>query len=146
MAAGTWTPYGPAKEALGKAAIRFDGGHVLKMALLKDTYTPDATNHDQLSDLTAHELSGNGYSRFTLDPTWSRTGTVTKFSAASNAVFQAIGGDLDDIKYAVIFDDDHADDIPICYLDLNDGGGAIAAVAEDTALRVSAPANGFLQG
>lgn len=146
MAAGTWTAYGPAKEALGKAAIRFDGGHVLKMGLFKATYTPDASNHDQLSDLTTHELSGNGYDRFTLAPTWTRVGTVTKFAATANAVFQAVGGPLADIKYAVIFDDDHADDIPICYLDLNSGGGDIPDVVADTALRVIVPTNGFLQG
>lgn len=146
MAAGTWTPLGSAKEALGKAELRFDGVHDLVMILLSSSYTPDATNDEVLADVVANEISGNGYARFSLTPTWTRTGTVTKFAATAAAIFQALGGDLTGIKYAMIFNDDHANDLLVCYLDLNDGGGAIADVVEDTALRILVPANGYLQG
>jgi hypothetical protein len=146
MAAGTWTPYGPFKEALGAGEVLLDGSHVIKMILLDSTHVPDATNHDALADISGDEMSGNGYARFTLAPTWTRSGTVTKFAATANAVFQALGGDLVGIKYAVIIDDTHADKMPICYLDLDVGGGAIDDVVDDTALRINVPTNGFLQG
>jgi len=143
MAAGTWTVYAKAKEEVYKANVDLDT-HVFKALLLKATHTPDTTNHDQLSDLTADELaSTNGYARVTLSPLVLRTTTVTKFYASAAMVWTANGGVLADIKYVVIYDDSHADDIPICILDLNSGGGDIADIADGTALRILVPAAGF---
>lgn len=143
MAAGTWTVYGPAKEAVYEGDIDLDG-HVFKALLLKATYTPDTTNHDQLSDITAHELATtNGYGRITVSHATLRTAAVVKFYATSPLIWTADGGALADIKYVVIYDDTHADDRPLCYLDLNSGGGDIADVADGTALRVLVPAAGF---
>lgn len=143
MAAGTWTVYAEAKEAIYKAEVDLDG-HTFKALLLDNGHTPDTTNHDQLSDITADELpSTNGYARVTISPLVLRTGATTKFYASAPIVWTANGGPLADIKYVVIYDDSHADDIPVCILDLNSGGSDIADIVDGTALRILVPANGF---
>lgn len=108
-AAGAWTMYGPAIEAIGDGGVDLDG-HTFKVYLATSSYTPNTSTDDELSDI-GNEASN--YTRPTLTVTWTRSGTTVTFDGDDFSI-TASGGACT-ARYAVIYDDTHADDIPICY-------------------------------
>lgn len=124
MATGNWTLYNDAKERIAKAEIDLNGD-TFKAVLLTSSYTPAGT-HSVLADLT-NEVTGGNYARVTLTTvTVSETsGTVTfdsdDIDFGSNTTITA--------KYCVIYDDTHASDALLCYIDLNSGGGSVSSSA-----------------
>lgn len=99
--AASITFYNSAKEYIGDGTVDLDT-HVFKVLLTSSSYTPNASTHTQISDIT-NEVSGNGYARYTLTPTWVLSGGTVTFNA-DNATFTASGGSIV-ARYAVIFDD-----------------------------------------
>lgn len=83
-----------------------------KLVLLNAQYVPSQT-HTVLADVTAYELSGNGYARSTLTSSWVRSAGVTTFDFAPLTI-SATGGILEPYWY-VVYDDTLANDPIICY-------------------------------
>lgn len=119
MAAGKWKMYEPAKLALANGLIDFDG-HSFKINLYLSTSNCDTLTHDQLSDLTNQVATNFGYTQNTKAvtiTTANSSGTIT-IDETTNPVWTASGGSIT-ARFAVIYDDTHADDIPVfvCLLD-----------------------------
>lgn len=120
MATGALVLYGSAIEKIAKGIIDLDS-HTFKAKLLTSAYTPNASTHDEVADLT-NECADGDYAEVTLaSVTVTRTGTTVVFTSA----------DLDwgaevtlTAKYVAIYDDDVAGDPLIGYADLNDAGSA----------------------
>ena len=120
MAAGKWKMYAKAKLALVNGEIDFNS-HAFKINLYLDTSNADTlTAHDQLSDLTNQVATNFGYTQndkaITIT-TADSSGTIT-IDETTNPVWTASSGSIT-ARYAVIYDDTHADDIPVfvCLLD-----------------------------
>ena len=98
---GTNNFYNSWKAEIGKVANL--SSDVFKILLTTSSYTPNASTHSVLSDVT-NELSGSGYARQTLGSVvWSQTAGTATFDFA-DPVFSAVGGTLT-ARYWVIFDD-----------------------------------------
>lgn len=120
MAAGKWKMYAKAKLALANGEIDFNS-HSFKINLYSSFSNCDTlTAHDQLSDLTNQLATANGYtqnSKACTIATSDASGTIT-IDETSNPTWTASGGSIA-ARFAVIYDDSHADDIPVfvCLLD-----------------------------
>jgi|JI10StandDraft_1071094.scaffolds.fasta_scaffold123376_2 hypothetical protein len=123
MAAGSFTLYGAAIEGIARGLIDLDG-HSFKGLLATSSYTPNAATHDELADIT-NELAGGDYARVTLTGVAvTRSGTTVKFT--SDPV--DFGADVTlTAKYLVLYDDTHAADALLGYVDLNTGGGSASS-------------------
>jgi hypothetical protein len=116
MAAGSFTLYGAAIEGIAKGLIDLDG-HTFKAKLLTSSYTPNASTHANVSDLTNEVAGGGDYAEVTLTGVAvTRSGTTVKFTS-----------DTLTAKYLVIYDDTHASDALLGYVDLNTGGGSASS-------------------
>jgi hypothetical protein len=119
-AAGKWKMYAKAKLALINGDIDFNS-HSFKINLYLSTSNCDTlTAHDQLSDLTNQVATNFGYTQNTKADTITTahsSGTKT-IDETTNPVWTANGGAIT-ARFAVIWDDSHADDIPVfvCLLD-----------------------------
>ena len=78
--------------------------HAIKMGLLRASYVPDKA-HNDLADVTADELTGNGYSRKTLSNVLVSSDGVWVKASFDAVRFQATGGNLQ-AKYWYMFDDE----------------------------------------
>lgn len=118
MPAGKWKWYAKAKLALINGEIDFNS-HTFKIALFLSTSNCNTlTAHDELTDLTNEHASANGYSRQTLTTELSTDSSGTISVDFDDAAFNASGGSIV-ARFAVIYDDTHASDIPVmvCLLD-----------------------------
>lgn len=123
MAAGSFTLYGAAIEGIARGLVDLDG-HSFKAALAGSGYTPDVAAHAALADLT-NELAGGDYARVTLTGVaLARTGTTVRFTSAPVDFGAAVTLTA---KYLVIYDDTHAADALLGYVDLDTGGGSAAS-------------------
>lgn len=136
MAAGTWQVY---HEALKRFA---DGGydldtHSFICALLDNAHTPDLALHIDGTDVFGDEITDTDYARVTLTTvTWDETNGIVTWDA-DDIDF----GTTVDIaaRYAVIFNDTHAEDGLVCYLDLNDGGSTnVSSSASQFLIQIAA--------
>ncbi len=119
-AAGKWKMYAKAKLALANGDIDFDG-HSFKINLYLSTSNCDTlTAHDALADLTNQVATNFGYTQDTKAVTIATadsSGTTT-IDETTNPVWTASGGSIT-ARFAVIYDDTHAADMPVfvCLLD-----------------------------
>lgn len=117
MAAGKWKLYETAKLAIINGEVDFNSDS-FKVNLYLSTSNADtltAGTIDALSDLTNQVATGNGYTQDTLAITMSTSqssGTVT-VDETTNPSWTASGGSIT-ARFAVIYDDTHASDLPIC--------------------------------
>lgn len=138
-AAGPWVVYGSAVEKIGNKLIDLDND-TFKLVITGDSHTPDAATHDELADLS--DESPN-YTRPTLTPNWSRSGTTTTFDETSNPSITATGGAMA-ARYAHIYDDTVAGDPLIAYCDLNVGGPELTIASGDVII-INMHANGVFR-
>ena len=80
------------KQKLGQALIDLSG-HTFQVMLTTSSYTPNLTTDEFASTPVTNELSGNGYARATVTPTWSVDGSVMRF-IITDPVFTASGDSL----------------------------------------------------
>ena len=121
-AAGKWKLYESAKLALANGTIDFDS-HSFKINLYLSTSnanTLTAATITQLSDITNQVATAFGYTQNTKAvtiTTANSSGTIT-VDETTNPVWTASGGAIT-ARFAVIYDDSHANDMPIavCLLD-----------------------------
>ena len=136
MAAGTWQVYHTAIERFFDGTYDIDGDTFI-CALLDNAHTPDLAAHDDLTDVAGDEIADTDYGRVTLTTvTWDETNGTATFDA-DNIDF----GTSVDIaaRYAVIFDDTHAEDGLVAYLDLNDGGSSnVSSSSSEFVIQIAA--------
>jgi hypothetical protein len=121
-AAGKWKMYESAKLAWANGTIDFDS-HSFKINLYLSTSnanTLTAATITQLSDITNQVATNFGYTQNTKAvtiTTANSSGTIT-IDETTNPVWTASGGSIT-ARFAVIYDDSHANDMPIavCLLD-----------------------------
>jgi hypothetical protein len=121
-AAGKWKMYESAKLAWANGTIDFDS-HSFKINLYLSTSnanTLTAATITQLSDITNQVATNFGYTQNTKAvtiTTANSSGTIT-IDETTNPVWTASGGSIT-ARFAVIYDDTHASDMPIavCLLD-----------------------------
>ena len=115
MAAGKWKLYGPAKKAIADGTIDLDSDSFKINLYLSTSNCDTLTAHDALADLTNQVATNYGYTQSTKAVTLTTsgtTGTVT-VDETTNPVWTASGGSIT-ARFAVIYDDTHADDMPLC--------------------------------
>lgn len=143
MAAGKWKMYEPAKLALANGLIDFDG-HSFKINLYLSTSNANTLTHDQLSDLTNQVATNFGYTQNTKAvtiTTANSSGTIT-IDETTNPVWTASGGAIT-ARFAVIYDDTHADDIPV-FVCLLDTTPADVTATDGNTLTITMNASGVL--
>lgn len=120
MAAGKWKLYEEAKLKIARGEIDLEND-TIKMALFLSTSNCNTLSGvDQLSDLTNQHANGNGYTTggqtIQNQSTSNSSGTIT--FDFDNMVWTASGGPIT-ARFAVLYDDDEANDQPIavCLLD-----------------------------
>jgi hypothetical protein len=89
------------------------GSDTFRVGLTSSSYTPSASSHTALADIT-NELSGSGYARQALTITTSSQSSGTFTWDADNVVFTASGGSITG-RYYFIFNDTDASDSLVCY-------------------------------
>ncbi len=123
MAAGDFVYYNNLLVLLGDKAIDLDSD-TFTAALCTSSYTPDRATHTVIGDLT-NELAGGDYARVNLtSPTKTLTGTALKWTSSTISFGNPVTLTA---KYLVIFDNTHASDVLIGYVDLNTGGGSASS-------------------
>jgi hypothetical protein len=95
------------KQKLGTGLIDLSVGP-FEVLLTTSTYVPDLTTDEFASTPATNELSGNGYARATITPTWSVDGSVMRF-IVTDPVFTASGGSLVARRWVLLMDDGVAD-------------------------------------
>lgn len=142
MAAGNWVVFGHALEQLLEANLDLDSSS-WRMVLVTSGWTPSQANDDAWSDISANEVAaGGGYS------THGKALTVTSTRSSNVVTF-----DCDDqswtsstitAKYAVIVKDADANaalaagDIPLCYVNLDTGGGSLSSSSGTFSVTINA--------
>lgn len=145
MAAGAWQVYGLALEKIFEGSIPLDesGTPRYRMTLVTSSYTPSVNADDAWNDISTNEVAnGNGYT------THGKLLTCTVTHSSGTVTF-----DCDDqswtsstitAKYAVIVEDADANgalattDVPICYCDLESGGGSVSTTNGTFAVTINA--------
>lgn len=120
MAAGKWKLYAKAKLAIANGDIDLNG-HSFKINLYLSTSNCDTlTAHDALADLTNQVATAFGYTQDTkaVTITTADSSGTTTVDETTNPVWTASGGPIT-ARFAVIYDDTHADKMPVavCLLD-----------------------------
>ncbi len=142
MAAGNWIVFGPALEAIHKGTLDLDS-NTFRMVLVTSGYTPNQGTHDTWDDISANEVAaGGGYSTHgkLLTCTVTRSTNVVTFDCDD----QSWTSSTITAKYAVIVKDADANgalaatDAPLCYVDLNSGGGSVSTTAGTFAVTINA--------
>lgn len=115
MAAGKWKLYEQAKLAIANGAIDLDS-HSFKINLYLSTSNCNTLSGvDELSDLTNQVATAFGYTQNNKAVTLATSqfgGTVT-VDETTNPSWTANGGPIT-ARYAVIYDDSHPNDMPLC--------------------------------
>ena len=115
MAQGDGALYNEFKEELLLGNIDMDG-HTFKVILVTG-YTPNIDSHNGLSDVSANEESGSGY---TAGGATLAGKAVTKDTTSDRAKFDAddvtwTGLNVGTPSHAILYDDTHASDCLVAY-------------------------------
>jgi len=146
MAAGKWKMYESAKLAWANGLIDFDT-HSFKINLYLSTSnanTLTAATISQLSDITNQVATAFGYTQNTKAvtiTTANSSGTIT-IDETTNPVWTATGGSIT-ARFAVIYDDTHASDIPV-FVCLLDTTPADVTATDSNTLTVTMPITGLV--
>ncbi len=142
MAADAWKVYGHAAEQIAEGVIDL-ANDAFRMVLVTSSYTPNQSTDDAWSDISTNEVAnGNGYTTHgkPLTVTNTRSGLVVTFDCDD----QSWTSSTITAKYAVIVHDANGDnslaagDVPICYSDLENGGGSLSTTSGTFAVNINA--------
>jgi hypothetical protein len=146
MAAGKWKMYESAKLAWANGLIDFDT-HSFKINLYSsasNANTLTAATITQLSDITNQLATLNGYTQNDKAVTITTTnvgGTIT-IDETTNPTWTASGGSIT-ARFAVIYDDTHANDMP-CFVCLLDTAPADVTATNGNTLTININASGLV--
>lgn len=143
MAAGKWKLYENAKLAIANGDIDLNG-HSFKINLYLSTSNCDTlSGHDALADLTNQVATNFGYTQNdkAVTITTANSGGTITVDETTNPVWTASGGSIV-ARFAVIFDDTHADDMPLCVCLLDTTPADVTATSGNT-LTITINASGL---
>jgi hypothetical protein len=146
MPAGKWKMYESAKLAWANGLIDFDT-HAFKINLYLSTSNADtltAATITQLSDITNQVATAFGYTQNTKAVTLTTSnssGTIT-IDETTNPVWTASGGAIT-ARFAVIYDDSHASDLPV-FVCLLDTAPADVSATDGNTLTITINASGLI--
>jgi hypothetical protein len=146
MAAGKWKMYESAKLAWANGTIDFDS-HSFKINLYSSTSnanTLTAATITQLTDITNQLATANGYTQNTKActiTTANSSGTIT-IDETTNPSWTASGGSIT-ARFAVIYDDTHASDMP-CFVCLLDTTPADVTATDGNTFTITMNASGVI--
>jgi hypothetical protein len=126
---------------LGLAGVNLDT-HAFKAVI--GTVAPTKAGTTTLASLTGLLSAAGGYAAADVpNPTWAETGAASGIWQFSSDAFSwtAVGADFDAGRYITIYDDDHASDIVVGFLDY----GSSFLVTEGNSLTVTPGATGILR-
>lgn len=142
-AAGKWKLYESAKLAIANGEIDLDT-HSFKINLYLSTSNCNTlSGTTQLADLTNQVATNFGYTQNTKAVTITTSqssGTVT-VDETTNPVWTASGGSIT-ARFAVIYDDTHANDLPLCVCLLDTAPADVTATDGNT-LTITQNASGI---
>lgn len=133
MAAGKWKIYDLAKLAIANGEVDFNADS-FKINLYLSTSNADTLSGvDQLTDLTNQVATAFGYTQNTkaVTITTSQAAGVTTVDETTNPVWTASGGAIT-ARFAVIYDDTHPNDLPICVCLLDTAPADVTATDGNT--------------
>ena len=142
MPAGNWLVYGPALELLIEGGLDLDT-NTWRMVLVTASYTPNQSTDAAWSTISTSEVAnGGGYTTHgkLLTVTSTRSGLVVTFDCDD----QSWTSSTITAKYAVIVRDADANgvlagtDIPLCYVNLETGGGSVSTTNGTLAITINA--------
>ena len=146
-AAGKWKMYESAKLEFANGLIDFDT-HAFKINLYLSTSNADtlaiATVTNNLTSITNQVATNFGYTQDTKAvtiTTANAAGTIT-IDETTNPVFTASGGSIT-ARFAVIWDDTHATNCPICVCLLDTAPADVTATDGNT-FTITMSASGIL--
>jgi hypothetical protein len=145
-AAGKWKMYESAKLAFANGLIDFDT-HAFKINLYLSTSNADtltAATIAQLSDITNQVATNFGYTqndKAVTITTANAAGTIT-IDETTNPVWTASGGSIT-ARFAVIYDDTHASDMP-CFVCLLDTAPADVTATTGNTFTITMSASGVI--
>lgn len=117
MAAGKWKLYETAKLAIINGEIDFnaDAFKIILCTSASNCNTLTAGTIDALTDITNQVATANGYTQNdkSITISTSQTGGTVTVDETTNPSWTASGGSIV-ARFAVIYDDTTATDIPIC--------------------------------
>jgi hypothetical protein len=146
MAAGKWRLYEIAKEALAQGTIDLDSD-TFKINLYLSTSNADtlakATVTANLTSITNQVATNFGYTQDTkaVTITVAESGGTVTVDETTNPVWTASGGDIT-ARFAVIWDDTHATNMPICVCELDTTPADVTATDGNT-LTINMSASGL---
>ena len=145
-AAGKWKMYEKAKLEFANGLIDFDT-HSFKINLYLSTSNADTLTFatiGQLTDITNQVATNFGYTqnnKAVTITTANSSGTIT-IDETTNPVWTAAGGSIT-ARFAVIYDDTHATDCPICVCLLDTAPADVTATDGNT-FTITVNASGIL--
>jgi len=144
MAASQFAVFHTFKARLGQKLIDLDSDDI-KCALIASTWTPDLAAHANWADISANEITGDGYTAGGLAVTneafTNAAGTVTwdcddpAWTAGASGIAA---------RYAVFYDNTDANKTLICY-SLLDTAPADHSVTSGQVFLITLPATGIFQ-
>jgi hypothetical protein len=146
MAAGKWRLYEIAKEALAQGTIDLDSD-TFKINLYLSTSNADtlakATVTANLTSITNQVATNFGYTQDTkaVTITVAESGGTVTVDETTNPVWTASGGAIT-ARFAVIWDDTHATNMPICVCELDSTPADVTATDGNT-LTINMSASGL---
>lgn len=133
MAAGKWKIYENTKLAIANGDIDFNSDSFKINLYLATSNANTLSGVTQLSDLTNQVATAFGYvqnSKAVTITTSQSAGTVT-VDETTNPVWTASGGSIT-AMFAVIYDDTHPNDLPICVCLLDTAPASVTATDGNT--------------
>jgi hypothetical protein len=126
--------YGPVVGSLANKEIDLDSD-TIRVALLADTYTPDQDAHNYFDDVSAHEITGTGYTAGGA----ALTSKVVNYDSATNifsfdAANTSWSASTITARYAVVYDDTGVDSTSalIGYVDFGENISSTNAIFQIT--------------
>lgn len=111
------------KLELGKGTVNF-AGHAFKVVLMAEGFVFDKDAHGDLEDVEDDIITdAGGYTEKSLviDDAWNQDNVNDlAFLNWKNVTWSAVGGDFDDFDAAIVYDDDHADDLIVGCIDFGE--------------------------
>jgi hypothetical protein len=147
MAAGKWKMYEKAKLAWVNGEIDFDS-HSFKVNLYLSTSNANTltlATIGQLTDITNQVATAFGYTQNSkaLTLATSNTAGTEMIDETTNPVWTASGGSIT-ARFAVIYDDTHASDMP-CFVCLLDTAPADVTATDGNTFTITINASGLVQ-
>ena len=143
MAAGKWKVYDLTKLAIANGEVDFNADTFKMNLYLSTSNCNTLSGVTQLSDLTNQVATAFGYTqndKIVTISTSQSSGTTT-IDETTNPSWTASGGSIT-CRYAVIYDDSHPQDLPICVC-LLDTTPADVTVTSGNTLTISINASGL---